>query len=233
MDLEPIALPARRRTRPTFQLRIGEIFWRVFAVVLVVLEVAKWLKVRQMIPLRPRTEFPPRLRRILLMIYYTPELAFKAFLAAAIAAVACDLVFRLLIRPMMVRWYDPRGADPEFRHPHAFFLKADERTLAEVGARRVVGRSRPAGTLVRTNWGVYFYPFAWDLEPWSLPDAHLAGVRLHTPRRRVLGWVSGYPDQVVLRDDEGQETAFVVADPGAVVSWFGAGRVPDGAALAV
>jgi hypothetical protein len=222
MDPEILPLKPRRRILPDFQLRLGEIFWRAFAVLLIALEIAKWLWLRPRIPLRPRPLGPhPRVRRIWYMIYYTPGLAFQAFLAAAIVAVACDLIFRLIVRPLMVRWYSPRGADPEFAHPHPFFLKADERTLSELPARQVVGRSRrPAGTLVRTNWGTYFYPFAWDAEAWSLPDGHLRDVRPRTPRRRVLGWVSGYPDNVVFVADDGQETAFVVADPAAVLSWF-------------
>jgi hypothetical protein len=220
--------PQRRQpTAPRFELRLGEIFWRVFAVALIALEVAKWLWLRPRIPLRPRVGFPPRLRRIWYMIYHTPELAFRAFLAAAIIAVVSDLIFRLFVRPLMVCWYNPRGADPELSHPHPFFLKANEQTLAEAPARLVAGRKRLRGTLVRTNWGTYFYPFAWDAEPWSLPDAHLVRVHTRTPRRRVLGWVTGYPDNVVLSDDAGEETAFVVADPAAVLGWFRTDCIPS------
>jgi hypothetical protein len=145
----------------------------------------------------------------------------------AVAAMATDLVFRLVVRPLMQRWYDPRPRDPHWTHPHPFFMKANERVLAEVGARRATApRGRPPGMLVLTDCGLYFYPYAWNLEPWTLPLGHLRGVALRTPLRRVLGFVEGYPDHVVFTDDSGEQTAFVVADPADLLARFGRPAIP-------
>lgn len=208
--------------RPEFQLRFGAIFGRVALVTLVVAEVLLWLHLRD-----AGFPFRPRYRRFLVMLYFTPRLAFRAMALATAVTVMTDLVFRLLVRPMMQRWYAPRPRDPHWEHPHPFFMKAGERVRAEVGARLVAtGRSRPPGMLVVTDCGVYFYPYAWHREPWSLPLGHLRRVGVRTPRRRVLGLVQGYPDNLVLMDDSGEETAFTVADPSALVSLFPGRSVP-------
>lgn len=208
--------------QPAFQLRFGAIFGRVALVALIAAEVVLWLHLRD-----AGFPFRPRYRRILVMLYFTPRLAFRAMALATAVTVVTDLVFRLLVRPVMRRWYAPRPLDPNWEHPHPFFTKAGERVQAEVRARLVTpGRSRPPGMLVITNCGVYFYPYVWHREPWSLPLGHLRGVRTRTPRRRVLGLVQGYPDNLVLTDDAGEETAFVVADPSALVSLFSARSAP-------
>lgn len=192
---------------PPFRLRFDAVLGRAAFAAWIALEVARFLQLRERIPFRPR------IRRILWMVYYTPELAFKALAIGAAVAILTDLVFRLLVRPAMARWYAPRPRDPQWVPPHTFHAKAGERTLAEVGARLVDGRKRPPGSLVVTDCALTFYPYAWDREPWTLPIGHMSRARLRTPRRRVLGLVEGYPDNVAVTDDSGEETAFVVADP--------------------
>jgi hypothetical protein len=213
LDAEP-----RSRTpidTPRFQLRYRPIFGRVFLVAFVVLEVIFWLKV-----VRPFLPFRPRINRILFVIVHTPQMLFYALLIAAIATMTTDLVFRLLVRPLMRRWYHPRSYDPTAAHPLPFQLGIGEEIREERPARRVLGRSKQPGTLVLTNRRVYFFPYAWDAESWSIPFEHIAGVRLHTPRRRVLGWVSGYPDHLVIADDSGEETRLILADPLQIRHWF-------------
>lgn len=208
---------ALRPNAALFQLRFGAIFARVALVVWIVGEVLLWLKLRD-----AGFPFRPRYRRFLVMLYFTPRLAFRAMAAGALVAIGADLAFRVLVRPLMRRWYDPRPRDPHWTHPHPFFQKVGERVLGEFGARQVAsGRSRPAGTLIVSDCGLTFYPFAWDREPWFLPKGHLRGLTTRTPARRVLGLVRGYPDNLVVSDDAGEETAFVVADPRAVMDALG------------
>jgi hypothetical protein len=222
MDHDAESNRSRRPSVPPFQLRFGAIFVRVALITLVVAEVVLWLKLRD-----AGFPFRPRYRRFLVMLYFTPKLAFRAMALAAAVTVVSDLVFRLLVRPLMQRWYDPRPRDPHWTHPHPFFMKAREVVLDEMAARAVTaGRSRPPGTLVVTDCGLYFYPYAWNAEPWTLPIGHLRSVSLRTPRRRVLGFVEGYPDNVVFTDDSGAEAAFVVADPAALLSRFGRPAIP-------
>ncbi len=138
-----------------------------------------------------------------------------------VVAIVSDMVFRLLVRPLMRRWYYPKCLDPTAVHPLLFQLGVGESILEERPARRVDGRTTTPGTLVRTNRRAYFFPFAWQRESWSIPYEHVADVRLVTPRRRALGWVSGYPDHVVVTEDSGETTALIVAEPAEVLSWFG------------
>lgn len=217
MDVEPFASRTRRLTSPTFRLRRGAMFWRVAILVFVVLELYLWLHLRMIIPFKPHG----RVRRLFFMVVYAPQLASIAVGVAIGVTVVASAVFRLVVRPSMVRWYNPHSYDPAVQHPMPFFLKLGEEVVAEMPARRVDGpRARPPGTLVRTTHGLYFYPFAWDQEPWMIPEGHIDQVSLKTPVRRVLYWVSGYPDNLVIRDDSGEETWFVVPDPQEALGWF-------------
>jgi hypothetical protein len=219
MDVDPFAPCWRRPASPTFRLRRGQIFWRVAIVTFLVLELVLYFHLRRAIPFRPRG----RWRRIVHLVAFAPQFACTAAVIGAGVVLACEVAFRLVVRPLMVRWYNPQHRDPGAGHPMPFFLKAGERVLDEMPARLVDGpRRRPPGTLVRTTHGLYFYPFAWDLEPWMVPEGHLDRVQLRTPARRVLYWVEGYPDNLVVRDDSGEETAFVVPDPHAALAWFAA-----------
>jgi hypothetical protein len=219
MDVDPFAPRGRRPTAPAFRLRRGPIFWRVAIATFLVLELVAYFHLRRLVPFRPWG----RLRRIVRMVGLAPQCAGTAAVVAFGVTLACEVAFRLVVRPMMVRWYNPRSYDPAAQHAMPFFLKSGERPLAEMPARLVDGpRSRPPGSLVRTTHGLYFYPFAWDREPWMLPEGHIDRVQLRTPVRRVLHWVEGYPDNLVVRDDSGAETAFVVPDPHAALAWFAA-----------
>lgn len=208
---------------PDFHLRYGPIFWRVLLVGFVFLEVVFWLK-----RVRPALPFQPRLPGVVLMAYVAPRFLFYAILIAAIVTVVTDLVFRLLVRPLMCGWYHPRSFDPSSAHTLAFRLGVGEEVVSELPARRVMGRRKVSGTLARTTRRVYFIPYLWDVEDWSIPFEHVAQARLITPPRRVLGWVSGYPDHVVVTEDSSEEVTLVVADPRSVLGWFGeAANEPD------
>jgi hypothetical protein len=214
ISLDPGVAGRRCPDAPRFRLRFGAIFWRVAILVLVLGEYKVWRFVRASIP----RDAP--VRRVMGVIYFTPRALFIAFAVAAAVTVAIDLLFRLFIRPAMVQWYYPRCRDRHYTVPIAFHLAARESVLAELPARRMIGRRRVAGTLVRTSHRVCFYPFAWDGEAWETPLERVRDATLQPTIRRVLGFVRGYPDHVVIRDDRDADVALIVAEPDVVRSWF-------------
>lgn len=223
MDVDPFAVSSRRPKLPRFRLRRWAIFWRVALLALAVLELYLWLQLRAVIPFQPHG----RIQRLFFMLVYGPQLATIAVAIALGVTVVSEVVFRLVVRPGMVRWYNPRNRDPASQAPLPFILKSGEQVLREMPARVVDGpRYRPAGTLIRTTHALYFYPYAWDREPWMIPEGHIDQVCLKTPVRRVLYWVEGYPDNLVIRDDSGEETWFVVPDPREALSWFATSGTP-------
>ncbi len=191
---------------PVFRLAFGELLWRVTFFVFLFREL-------HVIQTFWSFRWAPPSRRIMAILAHTPKQMFRAFLIGAIAAVVCDLVFRLIVRPLMVRWYNPVNLDPASEHPLLFRLATSEAIDFELPARQVQGRHRPPGTLIRTDRTIWFFPFAWDAEPWSLPVDRLAEIHVEPARRRVLGLVKGYPEHLVLIDQDGARSVFVLADP--------------------
>ncbi len=221
MDVDSFAIASHSRplTQPRFRLRRWAIFWRMALLGLVLLELYLWLRLQ--------AAFPFQFQRLFFMVVYGPQLTTIAVAVAVGVVVISEVVFRLVVRPGMVRWYNPRNRDPAAEHPMPFFLKSGEQVLREMPARVVDGpRHRPPGTLIRTTHGLYFYPYAWDREPWMIPEGHIDQVSLKTPVRRVLYWVEGYPDNLVIRDDSGEETWFVVPDPREALGWFASTGAP-------
>lgn len=219
-DLDPDPAP-RRPTTPRFRLRYAPIFGRLFVLALVLLEFVAWFHF-----VRPNVPFRPRLRRILVMIWLTFHpvhgLVPRAAVFAGVVTVLTDLFFRLALRPLMVRWYNPKPRDPSAFHGLPFQLAAGESIRMEVPARRIPGRGRSQpGTLIATDRRLCFYPLAWDADPWFLPLDQLQTVRPVSPRRRVLGWVEGYPDHLAVTDRAGAVVHFAVAEPAEVLAWFG------------
>ena len=150
----------------------------------------------------------------------SPGVVLRAMAVAAVATLVIDVVFRAVVKPLMVRWYQPRNRDQSGLDAFHFLLEAGERIEQELPARMVVGRKTVRGTLVRTDRRIAFEPFAWDREAWTLSRKQVGSVSTVTPRRRVLGLVSGYPDHVEIRDQAGWTTSFAVADPAEVLVWF-------------
>jgi hypothetical protein len=204
-------------TPPPIRLAFGAVFWRVFLVASLAREVLIWRK------LRPWLRGSPPGKRLMMLLYITPETLFVGFAIAAGVTVLLDLLVRLLARPLARRWYFPRGTGSEHT-PLGFHLEAGEAILAEVPARRrSAGGWRP-GTLVMTSRVLWFFPLGWDLEPWSVPLGELRSLRT-VPYRPAFGtFVRGVPDRIVVRDRDGDEASFAVADPAVVVDWF---ALPD------
>ncbi len=199
---------------PPIRLAFGAVFWRVFLLTFGLTEIVIWGKVRFWF------RGGRRGRRLAALLYFTPSALYRAFLIATLVTVALDLFIRFLIRPIVGSWYNPVQGIGSSETPLGFHLDPNEWIVDEAPARRASGRGWRPGTLILTSKMVWFFPRAWDLEPWSLPLDALRSVTT-TPGRRPLGtFVLGVPDRLALRDAEGRDTLFAVADPGAVVDWF-------------
>jgi hypothetical protein len=195
-------------------VRFGALFKNIALPAFLGLELVLLAKVHQAIPFQPWTH------KLAFFLYFSPNMAMVAALTGLIATAVTWLVFLSIVRPLMVRWYNPQPRDRDAYHPLTFQADPLDRPIAHLGARRIEGRRSVPGTLMRTSRGVSFHPFAFDAEPWTLTLDRVVQARRRTPVRRVLGLVRGYPDHVVLRDPSGTETTFVTGDPSLLLDWF-------------
>jgi hypothetical protein len=201
-------------TTPPIRLAFGALLWRVFLVIAVMKELQLWNR------LRPFLVNKSGGFRVAVMILKSPSKLFAAFVLAAVITVILDLYVRLIMRPLMARWYAPKRGDAEFGTPLTFRLDSNERILDEIPARLVSGRTAQPGTLVRTDRRLWFSPRAWDQEPWSIASARIAEVATRPAPIRFGSLILGTPDRLVVRDDSGAESLFVVSDPLEVLALF-------------
>jgi len=207
MPVDSVLVRPPRPIAPDFQLRILPIFWRAFLIAFLAREYAVWRYVSRFVP----KDEP--LLRILGFIKHSPKSFHVAFLIAIGATLAIWLGFQILVRPLMRRWYHPKPIDPSHAHPLPFLLAPGEEPVVEYPARRLDGLSRHSGTFVQTNRRLWFFPFSWEQEPWSVALDRLVSAHTEPTVRRVLGLVRGYPDHVSLTDDHGVTFRLIVADP--------------------
>lgn len=203
----------RGRRFSTRNLDLGFTFWaaawRIALGVFVVREFLFYWK-----SLRLPMEMPARLTRV---FFKVPESLFVAGVSGLGASLLLWGFVKILTEPRIRRWLEPRG-DNSFAMPYAFRLAPGERAEAEWPGRRWVGgRSWRAGVLVLTNRRLWFFPHAWDDEPWSA-DRHRLPEFLGqiAPPRLSWGYVSGLPNRLAFRRGFEAET-FVLLDPDAVV----------------
>lgn len=200
----------------------GAIFLRCALAFFLVRELLVWRVIR-----RVRRRPGARLMLFLFEKDATPSSMLQALIFAALVTSLLALWVRLVLRPLVMHWHSPWTDGSA----GSFHLAAGERVVDSSPARRKSGWRWPAGTLVRTNLRLWFFPRAHDDEPWSLPLASVRGARLAPAPRFAWGFIDGWPDRVVLqagdvdRDggDAGGDRAvfvFAVPDPDAVVSWF-------------
>jgi hypothetical protein len=201
-------------TIPPIRLAFGATLWRVFAVLAVFREFAKWQRL-EFLQAMHGTGF-----RIAALILMSPRILFRAFVIAAIVTVLLDLYVRLIMRPILARWYNPRRRSDEVGMPLSFGLTASETILDELPARIVSGHRKKPGTLVRTDRRLWFSPFGWDEEPVSIGAADLRSIEIIETPSRLGSLVLGLPDRLAIRDRDGVETQFVVADPRDVLAWY-------------
>jgi hypothetical protein len=214
VDPSPWAFARHRATAPKFSLRFGAVFKNIALPAFLGLELVLWAKVHQAFAVQPWTH------KVAFFLYFSPNMAMVAGLTGLIATAITWLVFRVAVRPAMVRWYNPRPRDVDAFHPLTFVSGVEERPIDHLGARRLNGRRAEPGTLVRSTRGITFHPFAFDGDPWSISLDQVDTAHRRTPTRRVLGLLRGYPDHVVVRDASGAEATFVTGEPSALLDWF-------------
>jgi hypothetical protein len=216
--IEPLLGPSR--VAPPIRLAFGRVFLRAFLVLFVFGEFSLWNFTRRMLKWQP---FPLRL---LYFVFMSFVLLCMALAFAASIALAADLIVRLIVRPLLAQWLDPRRVDASLSEPAPFHLSSSERVEGEMPARLIEGRARPAGTLVRTNLRLWFFPSAWDATPQSIRFDDLAAIQLERPRIAAWRAIRGWPDQIVLRRLAGDSLRFAVANPMQFLDWFEESHIP-------
>ena len=196
------------------RLAFGALFWRAFVVLAIALEFSLWKH------LKPFAAGRKPAMRMLAWILYTPKMLFRAFLFAALFTVLIDLYVRFLMRPLLARYYSPKGPSVDFGTPLEFRLAAGETIRDQVPSRRVVGRRTEPGVLLRTDRRLWFSPYAWDAEPWSVEIRDVDRLTTRHPRSTFGSLLIGTPDRLVMNDAEGREFEFVLANPDEVLAWF-------------
>jgi hypothetical protein len=212
---------------PRFRLAFDAVLLRVSLIVICGKEYHVWRFVEKHMP---NHSFGQKLLGFLTL---APRWLFLSFLIAGLVTVVVDIAFRMVVRPMMVRWYSPRNGDQNYVPALTFALRPNERVLAELPARRMDGRKRVPGTLVYTNQRLAFNPFSWDAEPWVVSLDTVDEIRLEPTVRRVLGLVTGYPDHMSVIVERREDIAVIVADPEVVLGLFGWQEAGEAAAVAV
>ncbi len=195
------------------------IFWRSFLLSFLIFEWLVWQRVRQ-IPVRVPGH---RLLIFLLAPKATRLSIFNAMVVAGCVTLAAMLVVQLVIAPLLRAWLRP-SVNPSW---WLFHLSSGDSPVASVPGRwKSGGRWRP-GALVLTNRRLWFFPAAWDLEPWSAARADLEQIELEPSLFTRLAPIRNWPERLHFSARSGEDARFAVADPEAVLAWFAPDPHPD------
>lgn len=198
---------------PPIRLAFGPVFWRLSMIVFAVKELASWKHLRPWLVGAPPEKYLAALIRI------TPQSVLIGFLIGFAVTLGLAILVKLLAGPIAARWYSPAESGSE-RTPLPFHLEPGESVMAETAARRRSAQGWKPGTLILTDRRLWFFPTAWELEPWGLSLDGLASVR-NLRRWTLTGPViRGVPDSLRIRGRAGEEAVFAVAEPRAVRRWF-------------
>jgi hypothetical protein len=208
-------------SRKPLEIDSGRIFRGAFLATFLTLSWLFWLRIGRWLAFVPRHRVP--VFRLAFRSMWSA--AVGASLLAGVTTLAATLLTRLILAPLLDRWLRP-AFDPS---SWMFHLAAGETPTATMPARwKSGGRSRP-GALVLTGRRIWFMPSAWDLEPWSMVRQDVERIEAAPPAvARVLP-VQHWPDLLRFTARSGDHAWFAVADPGAVLAWFGPSRRPDAA----
>lgn len=219
IDAPSTPTPAPSRVRLAF----GAFLWRSFALLAVLMELALWVMIRR------RARGFPRRFRLAWLIGYTPQTLFLAFFLAAVLTLAVDLFVRLVVDRLLRRWLSPitdREDEDQAGRGYGFHLAATERVAASLPARKLGrGRSVP-GSLVLTDRTLWFFPSAWDGEPWSVPRDRVRTCRFEPTPGPIGRLLRNLPPRVVVDTgpdpDSGPDPVarFALLEPARVRSWF-------------
>lgn len=193
--------------QPRVELDTSKISRRTSTWIFVVWLVVVWYRVRKRL----------RRGRLLVVLYFLPSIFVVSLFVGGLVALVATLLFRAVVRPLVERWHSPPTDDSL----GSFYFAANEWVVESCPARRRAGRLWVAGSLVRTNLRLWFFPNAQESEVWSCRLDEGPDVRTEPPRRIAWGLVLNWPDRVAIRAEgaENEVEVFAVSDPAAVLSW--------------
>ena len=195
------------------RLAFSPVLWRLFLVTSLIKEINQWYWLR-FLQAQKGTGV-----RVAALIFFSPGILFQSFLIASIVTVFFDLLVRVAVRPLIVRWYYPSKMGDDFGTPLSFRLASQEKILTEIPARIVEGRIARPGSLVQTNRRIWFVPFDWSAELWSIEPKDTSKASTKPAQSRLGGVLRGLPDRLVFADRAGHETQFLLAEPQKVLAW--------------
>src|SRR3954471_15093078 len=121
------------------RIPFGSAFWRIFLLAAVISEYQLWNR------LGPGFCNRGAGFHVAAMIFKSPKVLFTSFFIAAVVTVLLDAFVRVVLGPILARWYSPRRRDEGFGSPLSFHLGSSESILSEMPAQRANGRRCPAG----------------------------------------------------------------------------------------
>jgi hypothetical protein len=199
------------------ELDAGWVFWRSFFLVFLVFECLLWHGLQQW-PGRPAGH------RMIIFLVRSRGSVFPALLLAGACTVLAILIVKLIVGPLLNRWLNP-AVDPSW---WLFHLSASDSPVASTSGRWYAGGRWQPGALVLTNRRIWFFPAGWSVEPWSLAREDLDRIETDPPHLARVAPIRNWPEWLRLGDRNGEHAWFAVADPDAVLAWFGPPARRDG-----
>jgi hypothetical protein len=161
---------------------------------------------------------PPGLR--LMAFLFTPWATIHslgiALAAGGLLTLAAVVFIRVCVRPLLSLWLSP-PVDPSGA---LFHMSPGETILASVSGRRLTGWRWRRGSLSVTDRRFWFFPAAYEEEPWSVSLDDLAGVEVERSTLAEMSPIRNFPLPLHLRGRRGQNAVFATADPDAVLTWL-------------
>jgi hypothetical protein len=199
--------------RKQLELDVRWVYWRAFLLVFVVCQLIVWHHIQRLPFRRPGH----RMLVFLLAPWATVRSFVTALLAGGLLTLVAIVFVHFIVRPLLQRWLSP-SVDPA---EGLFHLGAGERVVASLGARRQAGWSWQPGSLTLTDRRLWFFPAAWELEPWSLGVDELDRIKPERSLLAELAPIRNWPRAMELWGRSGQEALFAMSDPDPLLDWFG------------
>jgi hypothetical protein len=206
------------------ELDVRWVYWRCFLLVFLIGQLVAWQHV-QRLPARLQGH---RMMIFLLAPWATRRSVMTAILAGGFLTLVALVLVRLIVRPLVRRWLSPL-VDPA---SGLFHLAAGERVVANLSARRQAGWIWQPGSLTLTDRRLWFFPAAWEIEPWSVRVDELDQVKQERSVLAQFGPIRNWPQAIELWGRSGQEALIATSDPDPLLDWFSQfkrpGFPPDG-----
>jgi hypothetical protein len=208
-------------SRQTLELDAGRIFRWSFVLILLIYAWGLWRRV----PWRRVRRPGERLLIFLLAPWGMRRAAIAALIVSSAVTIGAMLFVRLVVAPLLNLWLRP-AYDPS---AWSFHLSAGESPETWVPTRFQTRAGWRPGALVLTARRIWFMPAAWDAEPWSMPRQELVRIEARPPAFARFLPLRHWPDRLRFTDRAGDQAAFAMADPDAVLSWLAPSRNGDAA----